>query len=483
MACAPSELAPSLPHSEGMAPPATRSELLERRRAESKHDLQGLYDMWEHANPVWAQRRTGSAPSTSLEGRDGATVPGSRRAMLQERKVKAREMAMRSCNFTEAVKERMCAQEPNQLITSISRQTKDPTTGWVEEPCHGGSRSSMMRERREKLVSSLQAASELSHATQDERVQLRVDQEIQALLEAPPGRSRAGLLAARREERASQSEEIAFAHVVEPVELFSAQDAPFWEFDQSKGQSGKEEAATTQSHEELKTARKWHAKPEMYPRVHPDHPRFADPFKLTTKEARYLHGKLSSGPRKSQRGYLPESLKFADKVTSTPAPSLSLVQRPKMAERPHFRQFTDPHFKYAMASPKEEVTYLANPAMADGYEFLQPLYSSFTKSKLFETPKLPPRPTGGARADRPWTTPTGTHMLPEDPSKSCFSTTGTTFRTKSLTTGQEVALQPLSMSRLTMKGTRGGSARPVRSGGFQLVLSMQAQEPLTATEA
>lgn len=41
----------------------------------------------------------------------------------------------------------------------------------------------------------------------------------------------------------------------------------------------------------------------------------------------------------------------------------------------------------------------SSPAAFDGYEFTQPLYSSFTNDKTFQPPRLPPRPQPRSRAN------------------------------------------------------------------------------------
>ena len=153
-----SEPPPSLPASDyGLPAPATRSELLANRRAESRDYLQGSYDAWESANPVWAQRLTGPAAAAAL-GFNDHDVGTSRREMLHQRRINSRDMALRTSGFSDAVQQRLCEQEPGQLITSLSRPTQDPTTDWIDAPERGGSRSALMQERRQQLIDSLAAA-------------------------------------------------------------------------------------------------------------------------------------------------------------------------------------------------------------------------------------------------------------------------------------------------------------------------------------
>ncbi|KAL3903235.1 MAG: hypothetical protein SGPRY_011757, partial [Prymnesium sp.] len=174
--------------------------------------------------------------------------------MLRQRKMQWRQMAVQSSGFTEAVQEKLCSHELNKLVTSLSRKTRDPSTEWIETPPHHGSRRVMMKERRQHLVDSLQAGAARPHMDANERVSRRVDQDVQALLSAPPGRSRAELLASRREERATQNEGMATAHGLDDVTLYSNQGEPFWKMGKQRDQEGGEEG--NQSLEELRMRRK-----------------------------------------------------------------------------------------------------------------------------------------------------------------------------------------------------------------------------------
>ena len=102
-----------------------------------------------------------------------------------------------------------------------------------------------------------------------------------------------------------------------------------------------------------------------------------------------MHKKLSSGPKKAQRGYPPEKMQISGKVTQMPPPSLAHFtdQEP----RKPFQPYTGATFKFLPSEPREVVPGQDTTAF-DGYEFTQPLYSSFTADKTFQPPKLPPRP-------------------------------------------------------------------------------------------
>jgi len=111
---------------------------------------------------------------------------------------------------------------------------------------------------------------------------------------------------------------------------------------------------------------------------------------LPTRDARLSrrHRKLSSGPKRSQRGYPSETRHVAEKITNQPPPpSFELPTDPRMAQ---FHQTTSAAFKFLAAEPRD--VHSQDQTSADGYEFTQPLYSSFSADKTFQPRKLPPRP-------------------------------------------------------------------------------------------
>ena len=122
----------------------------------------------------------------------------------------------------------------------------------------------------------------------------------------------------------------------------------------------------------------------------PAEPRAEEPFKLSMREQRYLERKLSSGARKSQRGYSAETRQVSDKITTLPPPSLAHFTDAANERKP-FQAYTGATFKFMPAEPREVVQGQDQTAF-DGYEFTQPLYSSFTADRTFQPMKLPPRP-------------------------------------------------------------------------------------------
>lgn len=142
------------------------------------------------------------------------------------------------------------------------------------------------------------------------------------------------------------------------------------------------------------------------------------------------------------------------------------------ASRKPFHPFTDPHFKFSMIPEKEPPVYLANPAMADGYEFLQPLYSSFSQTKQFQEPKLPPRPSarklsevrqstpseGGRPSARPWTTPLDDR--PRQPRSRGTASAGSGCGGTSISTPREQVLSLTPTVTLTLTPNPGPIPHP-----------------------
>lgn len=145
----------------------------------------------------------------------------------------------------------------------------------------------------------------------------------------------------------------------------------------------------SQSVEVLRARQRWWAKPEVYPAVGLAEPRQEEPFKLAKGDSHFLARKLSSGPKRAQRGYPAESRSIADKVTSLPPPSLAHYTD---KDRKPFQAYTGATFKFLPSEPRETLAGVDDPTSFDGYEFTQPLYSSFTADKTFQPPRLPPRP-------------------------------------------------------------------------------------------
>ena len=357
MASTASSLVFSLPPPATAGPAISRSELIANRRVETAYQLQSRFDQWESSNPSWAQRLTGPDAAAAL-GYVGERVCkfATRRDMIHARRLASRQAAMEASGFDDETKAKLSTPAP--MATSIARPTVDPSTKWVDTPAVK-CRSQLRNERRADNVLALDAATERNERMgilgAEARVQRRIDQSIAYLQEAGPSKSRAQLLATRRRERAEASQ---FSYDTANREVppqYSAHGEPFWKVDRAheRAQPPMEEVGSDPgggcsapplavvgaflpetgggskchltasamkkatlpsgavSAEIVNTHRRFWVKPERYPKVCPELPLSADPFKITAAETRYLHGKLSSGPKKEQRGYPPEAAHIA----------------------------------------------------------------------------------------------------------------------------------------------------------------------------
>ena len=412
--------------------PRSRSELLATRRAESAHELQSRYDTWERSNPVWAQRRTGPDAARAL-GYDGprGNEHASHRDLIYARRVAARAAALHGSGFDNATKTKMIeAYEPDRMVTSLARPVEGASLAWIDKPAVK-SRSQLRAERRADNIATLDAAADRNVKPDSEaRVQRRIDEAIVFLENAGPSQSRAELLARRRKERADAALSAYEAYQPFKPPKFSAPGAePFWKVQKAhEVRLHQQLEAVDKEHESrvppseaaaqfdaMRTSaalpntipaakttailptgsvsaeirngeRKWWVKPEHYPKVAPALPSNDEPFKLSMRDRRYLERKLSSGPKKEQRGYPIDERAIAEKVTALPPPSLH-----EAVNRKPFREYTGATFKFMPMEPRE-VMPGASDTNADGYEFTQPLYSSFTADRTFQEPNLPPRP-------------------------------------------------------------------------------------------
>jgi len=210
---------------------------------------------------------------------------------------------------------------------------------------------------------------------------------VQYLQSAEPGASRTAMLARRREEKARELEANAALSRRPPVGLFSEQPQPFWKVaSKSKGRSspadGAEALSIAQSLEALQSDRRWYARPEVYSKVGAC--RREEPFKLSPNDKRFLGRKLTSGPKKAMRGYPREAGEVSAKVTETVS-SLATdlrIQHTPPTSKPRFTD-TVLHFQAHDNGLSEN--------SGDGIKFTEPLYSSFSKSGIFEPRDLPPK--------------------------------------------------------------------------------------------
>ena len=497
----------------------TRSALIAARRAETGAELQQQYDVWADRNPVWAPRVAGPEAAAALGYVSGGvrSGPATRKEMMLERKKENLKIAVASSGFDQDTQAAICSVcDQPELVTNLVRDAVDPTVAWVEKP-RFASRTELREHNKQAGLAHIDAA--LAKYARDghmgaqachlaltvtvkrnpnphpnrnpdpdpsrnrkpspdlqARSDMRVDQSIQAMFEAGGGATRSGLLASRRRQRMDEVEAAAELHGHAPVPQFAEQPAPFWHV----GQPGSAAAARADgtntrramSSEQLKSDQRWFAKPEQYPVVSPAEPRADDAFKLSAAEKRFLTRKLSSGPKRAQRGYPPELVALTEKVTAAPAPALparaqtAAVPGKRAAVRP--QRFSEMVFRFL---PPEERMDAGQGPQTDGLQFTRPLYSSFTKSGIFEEPRGY-SPPGAARggAERPATVAEGQRR--GRPGGGRSAPAGITGGGLGLEYdhGRPASKEAMRMSSLLGQGARGKPpAGGVRSGGFQLL--------------
>jgi len=387
------------------------------RRGESSSQLQARYNEWEAQNPVWARRLTGPGAAAALGyGRAAGSETSfcTRSEMLQARRTASREASMRASGFDERTQKVLTSHIVGDLTTSITRSTVNPGLTWCQEPA-ARSRSQLQVQRAADNVRLLVAASERNAhegaLSSEARVQRRTDQSIVFLHAARRSESRAEMLQRRRQERGRSALASYLSYQPAQSPSFASQTEPFWNLQREQGDgrepstymtstesahyrvAGRQAAADQkctatvlsatkaaggvanatavasvaedqlQSAEMLKAHQRWWAKPDAFPSVAPPQPSREDPFKLAPDDTAYLHRKLSSGPKRSQRGYPSETRHVAEKITNQPPPpSFELPTDPRMAQ---FHQTTSAAFKFLAAEPRD--VHSQDQTSADGY--------------------------------------------------------------------------------------------------------------------
>jgi len=394
------------------------------------------------------------------------------------------KIAVASSGFDEETQAAICANEPGVLVTSLSRNMPNPSVAWVDKPTFA-SRTELREDRKKAGRAHIDGAMARyerdGHMGAQARSDMRVDQSIQAMFEAGGGDTRSELLASRRRQRMAEVEAAADLHGHASVPQFAEQAEPFWRV----GKPGSADGAhprRAMSSEQLRSEQRWFAKPEQYPIVSPAEPRADDAFKLSKADRRFLARKLSSGPKRAQRGYPPELEALTEKVTLAPAPQMparaasAAAPGKRAAVRP--QRFSEMVFRFL--PPEERMNADRGPAN-DGLQFTRPLYSSFTKSGVFEEPRghspIPSVARGGA--ERSATVQEGFHQRGgggSRPGGGRSAPAGITGGGLGLDydhgrpASAQVQTEALRMSSLLGQGARGKPpAAGVRSGGFQLL--------------
>ncbi len=151
-------------------------------------------------------------------------------------------------------------------------------------------------------------------------------------------------------------------------------------------------------------------------------------------------------------------------MTSAPPPALEALEEPL---RKPFRVYTGAKFRFMPAEPREVPGGGPSgggrePSKFDGYEFTQPLYSSFAPDGVFCEPKLPPRP----RAVRPKSGPVrSSGQAGASKAETLASTSIATNDSSTHGVGGGLG-HSVTLGSTSLKGTRpasGTSTAPLRS--------------------
>lgn len=425
----------------------TRSELLNQRRLAYIAANEERKRAHEEANPTWAATLTVTA---------GERKPTFNRTQTQLKAERRQDRVATSVlasgdGILERDKNIMLAADPTALVTTISRPDAYgpmlPMT-YVEDPKQP-TRSELLQTRKHELVQAnaqtMRRIGQEGYRSFYQRVGDRLDSSLKSYYDSQEAGgqklTRNQLLAHRKADFIAENEDFLSRHrageVREPK--YADQSEPFWTL-------GREvPMPAINSRNELLEAQQWYRKPEVY--VPGREPREPDPFKIG--EAARLADKLSSGPRRFQRGYPAERREIAGKITDLPAPdpsTLTTADQRKATVKETLRYL---HFKIHTEQRMGNAGQIG-PDLA----MEKPMYSSFTRDRIFREPSRAPRPR----------TMMSNKQSPER------QTAGMT-RPFSSTAG-DMPRSPMLMS--TFGPSKPGTAASVRSGGFQVIDSLMA---------
>ncbi|EOD40768.1 hypothetical protein EMIHUDRAFT_108430 [Emiliania huxleyi CCMP1516] len=373
-------------------PPASRSELLRRRRDETIADLQQSHDAHLASKPQFVPCDDGRDRCDSAAGQRYQ----SRTHMLAFRAADATQASVCAAggDATSSYHPSVAGHLPPRrddagyalMVTSLSRpDAKDPTLAWVEDPLVA-SRSELVAKRRAEAARDLVASAEQPHRPgADQRRRQRIEEAVAYLQRAPQGRSRREMMADRRRRCVEESQATVAASSLAREEraLYARQARPFWELQreaEAEGGRGEEyggvPSSGVSSHEELRARRMWWAKPEVYSAIGRP-PLAADPFKIDQE-----------GPERAAGSGRKAARPPDEKLTSAPAPPLE--PRPKQVKvgketKPTtLKRFTDAILIFREPAEEQE-----GGSRREGIEFTAPLYSSFQRDGVFREPRLP----------------------------------------------------------------------------------------------
>jgi len=414
----------------------TRSELLEQRKATYIQTNEAHKAAYEQDNPIWSATLT--APPGPLKPSYNRTRSQVQAELRQDRV--AQSVLSASDGILDRDKNIMLARDPTRLQTTISRPNaygpELPLT-FVEQP-EVPTRSALATKRREELLRdnahTMKQIGDGGYRSFYQRVGDRLDSSLKSYYDSQENAgakmTRLKLLEARKQDFLEENGRFLERHnqgaVTEP--RYADQADPWW----TLGRDVPDPAI--KSRQDLLESYQWYRKPEVF---RPGQsPRERDPFK--PGEDTHLGDKLSSGPKRFQRGYPVESREITDRITISPAPP---AEHYKIQRTPKQRE-TLQYLDFRLKAERE------GPSSSNGYDMAmeQPMYSSFARDGIFREPKRVPRDRSMLGGTMP-----GSSMA----------------KTRSLSPGDLKPQSPMLMSTLTP--AKPGTAASVRSGGFQVI--------------
>jgi len=424
----------------------TRSELLAQRKQlyiDANEDRKRAH---EEANPIWAA--TLSAPPGELKPSYNRTQSQMRAERRQDRV--ATSVLASGDGILDRDKNIMLASDPTALTTTISRPDAygaELPLAFVDEPEHA-TRSALLGARKIDIVranaQTMRRIGEHGYRSFYQRVGDRLDSSLKSYYdsqEAGGGKlTRGALMAQRKADFIAQNDEFLARHRAGEVRQpkYADQAEPFWTLGREVPQPAMNSRA------DLLESQQWYRRAEVY--VPGRSPREPDPFKVGA--AARLADKLSSGPKRFQRGYPAAKREVLDKVTSMDAPDPSALTQPSERKASIKETLRFLHFKVQ----SEQLSFgHVGPDMA----MEAPMYSSFSRDGIFREPHRTPRPrTMMARTRPPERLDSNATLAFSEAARTSLSS-------------------PMLMS--TRTPAMPGTAASVRSGGFQVIDSVLQQ--------
>lgn len=407
----------------------TRSELLQQRKQDYILANEERKRAHEENNPVWAAtlEETLGSPRPSYNRTRTELLADRRRDMVSQ------AVASSGDGVLDADKAIMLNSDPTKLVTTLSRPAaygEELPAGFVDEPAVP-TRSRLNQLRAEELralnAQTMRSIGERGYRSFYQRASDRLDSSLKAYYDSQDGggekATRSQLLLQRRRNFIDENERFLERHRSSALQepKFADQALPFWTV------PGPLPEPTLTSQIDLRAAQQWYRKPEMF--VPGREPREADPFKALERVR--LEDKLSSGPKKHQRGYLSDERDVAGNISRMPAPP------PEALTKAEDRR----------ASTRETLRFLDFKLRAD--RFARDYSTMDAGGASLESQFAAGRPLPGRRTS---TKPSTRPPVAES------SATATTFHSPVLVTTRRPSIP--------------GTTPSVRNGGFQAIDAM-----------